>query len=548
MRFRIASAVLVLATLLSLAVPKTAPAVTLIGDPFVSPYSGWVDPDRTLGGTWRLNLHTPTPTLMDVMNSNPSAIVSPPNNSGTYLPHLLIQDNVLTGANYEYTASMRTNDDDILGIVFNYQDPSNYFRAGIRQQASGTFGGTQGFSVQKIVGGTITQIFPATNVAGPAPITQAMVDARTSFDLKVVVNAGAFNVFFNGTSQLPGGTAIADADLASDRKVGFQSWAQLYDVETTIPHWGTEVNSVSVVDGANSLLNHNFGGALPVKWRNLVMKNGANISMPSLGSPLGGTTHTASREDMGSFGLDINDRWIMQQTNGFENATTTVNGGGGNVDFISPAVVVDDPGSANLSDYTMQVRIAADDNDGMGVLVRVQNDNTFYRVNFAAQGMGTGTTRSPQGLSVQKNLNGVWSELFRDNQVTPAFVPAVGVEPADTTIPFDWPFSAGLKDINGNNMYFDLRVSAVGNSLFIEVTDHLGNVISYPVITDSNNPLLTGTVGLTTWGNGGTYYMNYGGVDGTPLVVDPVPEPSTVALVIVATVGMFSIRRRFAKA
>ena len=60
----------------------------------------------------------------------------PVNNTGTYEPDVLIKNTFTAPAAYVYTARMRTNDDDMIGIVWNYQDPNNYFRAGIRQQAA----------------------------------------------------------------------------------------------------------------------------------------------------------------------------------------------------------------------------------------------------------------------------------------------------------------------------------------------------------------------------------------------------------------------------
>src|SRR4029453_5548331 len=111
------------------------------------------------------------------------------------------------------------------------------------------------------------------------------------------------------------------------------------------------------------------------------------------------TGNTASKDDLGNFGRAINDSWIHQPSNGFENATVN------NTDFIGPAVVVDEPGSGSLADYEMKVRIGATDNDGVGVLVRVQDDNNFYRVNFTNEAIGAGPTRAPQGLIVQKMRN-----------------------------------------------------------------------------------------------------------------------------------------------
>jgi hypothetical protein len=158
--------------LASLALLKPAAGQVLVGDPFTHTSSGWVDAyPAARFGNWRLNLLEPT--LMDTNNANPPTSGATAN-AGTYEPDVLVKDTFLAPASYEYTARMRTNDDDIVGIVWNYQDPDNYFRAGVRTQAAGSFGGTQGVSIQKIVGGVLTQINPA--VVGPGaatPITQA---------------------------------------------------------------------------------------------------------------------------------------------------------------------------------------------------------------------------------------------------------------------------------------------------------------------------------------------------------------------------------------
>jgi hypothetical protein len=495
-------------SLSSATVPHAAHAQPLVGNPFISPTQNWVDafPPPTRAGNWRLSLHNPT--LMDTNNANPptpdSAAIT---NTGVYEPDVLIKDSFTAPGTYDLNARLRTNDDDIIGLVWNYQDPNNYFRVGIRQQNAGSFGGTQGLSVQKIVGGVLTQLVPAVTGPGPAsPITQAMIDARTPFDMRVAVNGSNYEIFFNGASVASG----TDADLASGRKVGFQSWAQQADAAAVTPFWGTEVESVSVTQGANTLFSETFA-VRPVSFRQLIMTNAAGVN----------TGNTAGRDDLGNFGLDVNDPWILQHSNGFENATVN------NTDFIGPAVVVNEPGSANFKDYEMRVRIGATDDDGLGVLVRAQDDNNFYRVNFTNQVIGADATRAPRGLSVQKVQNGTWTELFRDNQASPLFVYTPGA--AGTT-----PATAGFPA-------FDLSVKAVGNTLRIQVTDHMGNVINYAPIVDATNPILTGTVGLATWGTENVFYTGYGGVAG-PLVT-LIPEPSSVALAMIAVLS-FGVPRR----
>jgi hypothetical protein len=237
-------------------------------------------------------------------------------------------------------------------------------------------------------------------------------------------------------------------------------------------------------------------------------------------SGVSGLSTGTSREVLGNFGTDIDNPWILQHSNGFVNATFA------NTDFIGPAVVVNEPGSTSLTDYEMRTRIGAADNDGVGVLVRVQDDNNFYRITLTNEATGAGAGRAPRGLSVQKVRNGVWTELYRDGD-SPPFVYTPG--------------AAGATPATGLPM-FDLSVKAVGNTLDIAVIDPLGNLIRYPLIPDSTDPLLSGTVGLHTWGTENVYFSGYGGQPGPLLVA--IPEPSAAALAVVAALGCLASRNR----
>jgi hypothetical protein len=104
------------------------------------------------------------------------------------------------------------------------------------------------------------------------------------------------------------------------------------------------------------------------------------------------------------------------------------------------------------------------------------------------------------------------------------------------------PGAAGTNPATAGFPAFDLSVKAVGNSLRISVTDHLGNVINYSPIVDSNSPLLTGTVGFATWGTENVYYTNYGGVAGPFLSL--IPEPTSIALLAGASCGLLGARHR----
>jgi hypothetical protein len=470
-------------------VESTATAQILVGDPFISSYQNWIDPVPTRNANWRISLHNPT--MMETSDVVPGGNNPPAaENNGSYNPALLIQDAFTSPAMYDLRARMHSSDDDGFGLVFGYQNPDNYFRAFLRWQSPGNLGGTPGVSVQKVVNGVATQISPMGTGPGnqAAPTTEQIMN-REPIDVRVAVNGQNYEVYvagINNNMPLASGT---DPNLMPG-KIGIQSWAQRVGPAATfgrVPHWGTEVETISVTQGANTLYNGAFN-ALPVRWRQVVMTNGEGAN----------TLTTAAGEDIGNFGADINDNWIYQQTNGFENASAAAP----NTDFISPAVVVNDPGSNMFSNYQMQVRMGSVDNDVYGVLVRVQDDNNFYRVSFHNDPAAIGTTRPPRGMSVQKVRNGVWTELYRDDQ---------------DNIPFLPPFLAGVNPRTGLPM-FDVSVGAVGNSLKIQVRDQNGNVINYPLITDNSNPILTGTVGFHDWGSENTYFMGYGGQDGAPLL------------------------------
>ncbi|MCC7474480.1 MAG: hypothetical protein IT425_03730, partial [Pirellulales bacterium] len=326
-------------TLLFLLTPSATKAATLVGGSvYTNVYDGnWVDPLPNRAASWRLSLHAPT--VMETSDLIPWPAGQPastPNDTGNYAPTMLIRNGVVTSGPYSYTATMRTNDDDLFGIIFGYQDSSNYYRVGMRNQSPGSWGGSAGLTVQKVVAGVVTQISPAGTGAGPAVITQSMINNRTPLNVRVDVSGTNYSVFFNDELKASG----SDDGLA-DGQIGLQSWAQNYDsgeLPDTRP-WGTEADSVTLVD-SNGIFSENFS-TRNVPWRQVIMTNAT------------GTTNTGNvattLEPLGNFGNAIGGPWIHQQSNGFVYATTTAP----NVDFIGPAVAVDSPGATSWSDYEM---------------------------------------------------------------------------------------------------------------------------------------------------------------------------------------------------
>lgn len=148
--------------------------VTLLGNIFQIGYNNWVSTYNstnwldfyTAGTTFQDNLPAfgisfDTQNLMEASDGRykPDSTAA---TDGKYTPFYLYKSGFNAGASYTLLADLRSYDDDGIGLIFGYQNESNYFRVGLRAQASSNLGFANGISVQKIVGGTITQIALAT--------------------------------------------------------------------------------------------------------------------------------------------------------------------------------------------------------------------------------------------------------------------------------------------------------------------------------------------------------------------------------------------------
>ena len=458
-----------------------ASAQVLVGNPYVTGFEGWTDtyvpiPTQVgAGPSWGVLL-TPDPVsgerfLFEASDGREAdSVTTAMMGDGKYKPYLLINTADTTPANYTINYQLASMDNDGFGVVFGYQDNNNYFRVGFREQADGNLGFEEGTSVQKVVNGVITNL--ANSQAGFIPPSTG-----STFDAKVVVSGTNWDIQVNNASVLSG----TDPDLKPG-KYGVHSWAQR-EVGTGLetPTYGTMVGPISVTSATLNKTTNFVNALSPIPWRRYGMTNAV------------GETGIAQGEDYGNFAQDFTNGTIRDDTNGFADAT----GGAANTDFIGPAVVVNSPGSAAMTNYRLTTRMENRDNDGIGLLVRVADDDSFYRINWASEGPGTGQTRPPLGMSVQKYNNGTWTQVF--TETTPKFLP-------------------------GDSVPFDVSVQVVGSSIKVDVIDNpdgVSRAFSYDTIVDSSGPILSGSVGFTNWGNGdggnGAVYSAFRG-DGTSLV------------------------------
>src|SRR5690606_12366854 len=92
--------------------------------------------------------------------------------------------------------------------------------------------------------------------------------------------------------------------------IGVQSWAQLIRTGAN-PRWGSEFESITVSDNSGTLFNQSFTNG-NYAWRNVVMTNGDGVNWLNAG-----TAGVPVGEIAGNFGIDVDDPWVNQNTNGF---------------------------------------------------------------------------------------------------------------------------------------------------------------------------------------------------------------------------------------
>ncbi|MGD9128046.1 MAG: PEP-CTERM sorting domain-containing protein [Planctomycetia bacterium] len=521
-------ALAVLATLL-FANMAFAQAV-LVPSPFTTTYDGW---ESTFDGVWptdptAVSNWNPYDPLWGVLlgqdymieNSN-GAIGSLLDTGGNVIQDTFVGFNMINKtvplanqpSEYMLTATFSRSDNDGLGLIFGYQDENNYFRISNRTQVTADGNHEEGIGIQKFVNGVCTEIVTPVSVSDPPRDT----DFTIGVGVYQFLGTPCFDVSFDGTYVITGAT---DTDLQPGQ-YGIYSWAMAGD-------WGTSAKDVTLTSSTVNL-THTFTNDGPVDWKEYNMVNSIDESLDML------------YQHPSNFRLNFTDGTIIQDANNLTWATSTTP----NIDFLSPTVVVDDPNSNNWADYKMQVRMKNEDNDGIGLMVRVQDDNTFYRINFANQEMHEDILNPPQGMSIQKCVDGVWSELYRDNQANPLFI--YTPEKRDISDP---------TIITQESIPFDVTVTVVGNTITVQVIDDPDSAnpttINYPTVYDTDASYIEyGSVGFTAWGSGSSppgggsallsTYSGYGGDMNAPLVV-AVPEPSTIILLLMG-IGMLVLRK-----
>ncbi len=451
---------LVLAALVAVVTPATAQ--TLLEENFSSGFEEWtvVHPPGAFNGSTRWQVGAGGETLFE--NSN----VRAPDSAG-----MLIND-AKTGENYTYKALLMSGDDDGIGLVFGYKDSSNFYRVIFAAQPErNTFPG-EGWLLERVVNGK------GTRLAGD----DYTEDWEPEF---TYIEGYPFEVTINAKGKKLSITVVDDPEedgteyelvnnltipAAADGNVGLASWEQAGGIPS-----GSHFYDISV-DGKKAAMPNPLDG-----WEDVTALNnegddfleGGNEGYPlwSVGittdSAAGGILTESSNS--GLIGTEIET--------GDEEYNTSI-------DWVGGMLV---KGDAKWKDYRISTKLHPYPFcaftgcwiNGHGVVFRYKDPENFYRLSFSNRNISDGLPRL--GVSIQKVVNGEWSEVFWEKGAafsTKKFVPSTKTDQGE----------------------FNLNMSIVGNQLEFSIVsdpDGAAKVFNYGPIEITG--VDSGKVGFFSW-------------------------------------------------
>lgn len=301
--------------------------------------------------------------------------------SSTRTAVMLINDTV-TSADFTYSARLLSSDDDGVGLIWGYQNENTFYRVAFSMQAGRTTATGwpfTGWSVDRMDSGEITDLFGAG--VGPITFTNKVVQP---FDVTISVSGGLFSltVVDGPTNALPvTNNLVVNQPLPTSAvgKVGMFSWGMQGGGPAGSPS-GFRISNLALTPTPLS------GTPPPFDFLATLPPNGNTNAAVQwvMHENVNGPTGRIRENGDGQFG-----------------ANTATN----RVDFAASSMV---GGDGNWSNYVYSTRLNANDNDGFGLLLRYQNQSNFYRVALRSEATAAGVK---QGLSVQKSVNGVFTEI-----------------------------------------------------------------------------------------------------------------------------------------
>ena len=403
-------------------------------------FTGWTvvqPPALYLDGPLRWEFDVGTGAFVERSNIYTDAATFSP----TAIAPMLINDTV-AGSSFTFSARLTAGDDDGFGLIFGYQNPTNFYRVTFARQARTGGFPWQAWVVERNVNGTVTRLFGY----GTVGYVQSFINtANRLFDVTISVDAQnrlTLTVVDNPTGTPVNHTLVSNQLLLSPAggRVGLFTWGMSGG---TPP--GFRIQNLNLTPTP-------LTGSLPTNWTSVIPPRAVGSSTTIFGAPLWSLTAGPA----GPSGR-------LEETGNCYSGDDAA----GQVDFTGATLVA---GSESWSNYVVAARIMPSDDDAHGFVLRYRNPSNFYRIVLRSQVSATGP---PPGLSIQKNMNRVYTEVYRDNGMN--FSPASGVP-------------------------YDLVAQIATNTLeLFVVTDPEGaaQVYSYGPFTVSG--VNTGKVGLVSW-------------------------------------------------
>jgi len=391
-----------------LAVPslEAGPAVTLFQDDFNEGIPGWiaVQPAGNYSGSllWQFDINSGALWENSNIFSDSSAY------SSTRAAPMLINETAPPASNFTYTVRLRASDDDGCGLIWAYQNPTNFYRVTFAAQGGASTRNLwphTGWDVDRVVNGEYTDLFGrgSTNLYTPFTFT-----LNRFFDVTIGLTNGLFSltVIDDPTNASPTVYLLVDNQplpTVQAGKVGLFTWGMSVTLGDGLPNVGIRYLNPTLVPIPLTGQTNPLAGV----WTTLVTPRGdGSTNLPAI--PVWNLALNAN----GS-----NSR--LRESSGTFLASDNV--AAGTTNFAAASIVA---GDVNWSNYIYSARLIPSDDDGYGLLLRFKDLTNWYRIAFRAQNSLSGAKK---GISIQKCVNGVFDQIFADAST---YIPTLNV-PAD---------------------------------------------------------------------------------------------------------------------
>lgn len=369
--------------------PDSGRAGTLFQDDFDRGIPGWtaVQPEGAyLDGPLRWQYDIVSAAFVEQSNIYTDSA----SYSSTAIAPMLI-NNASTAVNFTFRARLTAGDDDAFGLIFGYVNEDNFYRVTFARQSRTAGFPWTGWSVDRKQDGVTQTLFGA----GTAGHTTTFVNtAGRPFDVTIATDTLSrltLTVVDNPTGAATTYPLVTQQSLPSPPagRVGLFTWG----MSGGSGPLGFRIGNLSLSPGGlagnpNALAD----------WTPVVPPRGNGSAVLGSGNqqPLWSLCLGAA----GPFGA------LIENSDCFAG-----NDVAGQVDFTGPTLVAGEPGWSN---YVVHARILPRDDDAHGILLRYANPTNFYRVALRSQSSSSGP---PRGLSIQKCVDGTYSEIYRDAPV-----------------------------------------------------------------------------------------------------------------------------------